>query len=129
MPLQPGLIPPTPENTVHVARAAFPDGNPDLQLRDELGTIFHDAYFAENEGVWTHGDLIEFDADGQARIHGRSDGVLNIQGVRIGPSVLMAAYSYVIGGDHDFSDSSKAVLDQSRTSAGEQQHRIRLSVR
>ena len=32
--------------------------------------------------------------------------------------VLMAAYSYLIGGDHDFSDSSAAVLAQSRRSAG-----------
>jgi acetyltransferase-like isoleucine patch superfamily enzyme len=38
--------------------------------------------------------------------------------VTIGPSVLMAAYSYVIGGDHDFSDPTKAVLAQSRTSEG-----------
>jgi acetyltransferase-like isoleucine patch superfamily enzyme len=38
--------------------------------------------------------------------------------VTIGRSVLMAAYAYVIGGDHDFSDPSAAVLDQSRTSAG-----------
>lgn len=38
--------------------------------------------------------------------------------VAIGRSVLMAAYSYVIGGDHDFSDPSKSVLSQSRTSAG-----------
>jgi acetyltransferase-like isoleucine patch superfamily enzyme len=38
--------------------------------------------------------------------------------VSIGGSVLMAAYTYVIGGDHDFSDSSKAVLAQSRTSSG-----------
>jgi len=38
--------------------------------------------------------------------------------VTIGASVLMAAYSYVIGGDHDFSDPGKAVLDQARTSAG-----------
>jgi len=38
--------------------------------------------------------------------------------VRVGAGVLMAAYSYVIGGDHDFSDPSKSVLDQSRTSAG-----------
>ena len=30
----------------------------------------------------------------------------------------MAAYSYVIGGDHDFSDPSKSVLEQSRSSAG-----------
>src|SRR5262245_53693219 len=32
--------------------------------------------------------------------------------VRIGANVLMAAYSYVIGGDHDFSDPGKAVLGQ-----------------
>ena len=38
--------------------------------------------------------------------------------VTVGKSVLMAAYSYVIGGDHDFSDPSKTVLEQTRTSAG-----------
>jgi len=38
--------------------------------------------------------------------------------VRIGPRVLMAAYSYVIGGDHDFSDPSVSVMDQTRTSRG-----------
>jgi acetyltransferase-like isoleucine patch superfamily enzyme len=38
--------------------------------------------------------------------------------VSIGAGVLMAAYSYVIGGDHDFSDPSKSVLDQDRTSRG-----------
>ncbi|PYR21983.1 MAG: hypothetical protein DMF98_21120 [Acidobacteria bacterium] len=32
--------------------------------------------------------------------------------------VLMAAYSYVIGGDHDFSDPARAVLAQERVSAG-----------
>jgi acetyltransferase-like isoleucine patch superfamily enzyme len=30
----------------------------------------------------------------------------------------MAAYSYVIGGDHDFSDPSRPVLEQTRRSAG-----------
>jgi acetyltransferase-like isoleucine patch superfamily enzyme len=30
----------------------------------------------------------------------------------------MAAYSYVIGGDHDFSDPSLSVLAQTRTSRG-----------
>jgi acetyltransferase-like isoleucine patch superfamily enzyme len=38
--------------------------------------------------------------------------------VTIGAGVLMAAYSYIIGGDHDFSDPSRSVLDQSRVSAG-----------
>ena len=32
--------------------------------------------------------------------------------------MLIAAYTYVIGGDHDFSDPSRSVLAQSRTSAG-----------
>ena len=44
--------------------------------------------------------------------------VFSASRVTIGKSVLMAAYSYVIGGDHDFSDPSKTVLDQGRTSAG-----------
>ncbi|MGN6814875.1 MAG: acetoacetate--CoA ligase [Solirubrobacterales bacterium] len=73
-----------------VCRNPFPS-RPLGFLGDEDGSRFHAAYFAQNEGVWTHGDLIEFDADGQARIHGRSDGVLNIQGVRIGPSEIYQA--------------------------------------
>lgn len=73
-----------------VCRNPFPS-RPLGLLGDEDGSRFHDAYFAANEGVWTHGDLIEFDAEGQARIHGRSDGVLNIQGVRIGPSEIYQA--------------------------------------
>jgi acetyltransferase-like isoleucine patch superfamily enzyme len=38
--------------------------------------------------------------------------------VTIGKDVLMAAYGYVIGGDHDFPDASAAVLTQARKSAG-----------
>jgi acetyltransferase-like isoleucine patch superfamily enzyme len=38
--------------------------------------------------------------------------------VSIGADALLAAYSYVIGGDHDFSDPTKSVLEQSRSSAG-----------
>jgi acetyltransferase-like isoleucine patch superfamily enzyme len=38
--------------------------------------------------------------------------------VSIGRDTLLAAYCYVIGGDHDWSDPSQAVLAQSRTSAG-----------
>src|SRR5258705_7862156 len=44
--------------------------------------------------------------------------VFSASRVTIGKRVLMAAYSYVIGGDHDFSDPSKPVLEQTRTSAG-----------
>jgi acetyltransferase-like isoleucine patch superfamily enzyme len=38
--------------------------------------------------------------------------------VRVGRDTLLAAYCYVIGGDHDFSDASKPVLEQPRKSAG-----------
>jgi acetyltransferase-like isoleucine patch superfamily enzyme len=44
--------------------------------------------------------------------------VFSASRVTIGRDVLMAAYSYVIGGDHDFSDPTAPVLAQARTSAG-----------
>lgn len=46
------------------------------------------AYFERFEGVWAHGDFIEFDAAGQAVIHGRSDTILNPGGVRIGTAEI-----------------------------------------
>ncbi|WP_420466502.1 acetoacetate--CoA ligase [Panacagrimonas sp.] len=55
---------------------------------DPGGDRFHNAYFAQNDGVWTHGDLIELTERGGARILGRSDGVLNIRGIRIGPAEI-----------------------------------------
>lgn len=47
MSLKPSPIPPVPEQTILVAKAAFPKGNPYLILRDELGTIFCDEDFAD----------------------------------------------------------------------------------
>jgi acetoacetyl-CoA synthetase len=58
---------------------------------DASGERFHNAYFAQHPGFWTHGDLIEFTEGGGARMHGRSDGVLNIRGVRVGPAEIYAA--------------------------------------
>ncbi len=46
MSLSPHALEPVPEETVRVARAAFPKGNPYLLLRDTLGTIFQDDDFA-----------------------------------------------------------------------------------
>lgn len=37
--LHPSPIDPVPEQTVHIARAAFRKGNLYLQMRDELGTL------------------------------------------------------------------------------------------
>jgi acetoacetyl-CoA synthetase len=66
---------------------------------DPEGKRFHDAYFSQHPGVWTHGDLIELTAHGSARILGRCDGTLNIRGIRIGPAeiyeVLASAVSEV----------------------------------
>ena len=44
--------------------------------------------------------------------------VFSASRVTIGAHVLMAAYSYIIGGDHDFSNPTAAVLSQARTSTG-----------
>jgi acetyltransferase-like isoleucine patch superfamily enzyme len=38
--------------------------------------------------------------------------------VRVGRETLVAAYCYLIGGDHDASDPSASILAQVRTSAG-----------
>jgi acetyltransferase-like isoleucine patch superfamily enzyme len=46
--------------------------------------------------------------------------VFSASRVRIGANVLIAAYPYVIGGDHDFSDARRSVSTQARTSAGVQ---------
>ena len=40
-------IPPVPDDTARVARAAFRRGNPCLLLRDQLGTVFNNAGFAD----------------------------------------------------------------------------------
>jgi transposase len=46
MSLHPHVLAPVPEETVRVARAAFPKGNPSLTLRDALGPICQDEDFA-----------------------------------------------------------------------------------
>ncbi len=47
MSLHPQAFCAVPEETVRVARAAYPKGNMYLQVRDELGTIYNDQSFAE----------------------------------------------------------------------------------
>jgi acetoacetyl-CoA synthetase len=59
-------------------------------LDDPTGRRFHDAYFSQHAGVWTHGDLLELTATG-ARLHGRSDGIINVRGVRVGPAEIYSA--------------------------------------
>ena len=40
-------LPPVPDDTARIARAAFRRGNPYLLLRDRLGAVFADAGFAD----------------------------------------------------------------------------------
>jgi len=46
MSLKPEPIIPVPEQTVLVARAAFPKGNVFIKMRDELGTLYQNQDFA-----------------------------------------------------------------------------------
>ncbi len=46
MSLCPETVPPVPEETVRIARAAFPKGNIYLQIRNEFGILFQDEDFA-----------------------------------------------------------------------------------
>ena len=57
-------------------------------LEDPERARFHDAYFSQNAGFWTHGDLIEVTPQGSFRMNGRSDGILNVKGIRIGPAEI-----------------------------------------
>ena len=45
--LVPDENPKIPHSTIEVAKAAFPNGNPYLILRDKLGTIFKDEDFKD----------------------------------------------------------------------------------
>jgi acetoacetyl-CoA synthetase len=55
---------------------------------DPDGEKYHDAYFGEFSGVWTHGDYITVNEHGGVMIFGRSDTTLNPGGVRIGTAEI-----------------------------------------
>lgn len=55
---------------------------------DEGDTRYRESYLAAFPGVWTHGDWVVFDADGNVQVLGRSDATLNRFGVRIGTAEI-----------------------------------------
>jgi acetoacetyl-CoA synthetase len=55
---------------------------------DDTGERYHNAYFAQFENVWCHGDFAEITPTGGMIIHGRSDATLNPGGVRIGTAEI-----------------------------------------
>lgn len=59
----------------------------------------------------------DIDIDDRANIGFNSE-VFSASSVRVGSDALIAAYCYLIGGDHDFSDPSQPVLAQARHSSG-----------
>ncbi|MEI7891538.1 MAG: acetoacetate--CoA ligase [Myxococcales bacterium] len=83
------MVPPPSEGLVGdlICATPFPS-RPIGFFEDADGTKLHNAYFAEHRGVWTHGDRIELTVRGTARILGRTDGVLNVLGLRIGPAEI-----------------------------------------
>lgn len=59
-------------------------------FNDPDGARRHAAYFEQNPGLWTHGDFVVATSHGGWRILGRSDGVMNIRGIRVGPAEIYA---------------------------------------
>jgi acetoacetyl-CoA synthetase len=55
---------------------------------DPRGERYRASYFEFYDGVWRHGDWIQFDERGASFITGRSDATLNRGGVRLGTSEL-----------------------------------------
>ncbi|WP_316745669.1 acetoacetate--CoA ligase [Streptomyces sp. MK7] len=51
---------------------------------DPDGSRYRDAYFTAYRGVWRHGDWITITGHGSVIVHGRSDAILNRNGVRLG---------------------------------------------
>src|SRR5919112_1104297 len=55
---------------------------------DEDGARYRASYFDTFPGVWRHGDFFEVNERGGCFVRGRSDAVLNRQGVRIGTAEI-----------------------------------------
>jgi acetyltransferase-like isoleucine patch superfamily enzyme len=103
---------------IHIGRDVVIDDNCLLDAKGETnrGIRIGDGVFIGRNTILSckNGDIELGDA---ANI-GFNCELFSASRVTIGRAVLMAAYGYVIGGDHDFSDPAKAVLAQSRTSSG-----------
>ncbi|MCW2534217.1 MAG: acsA2 [Blastococcus sp.] len=55
---------------------------------DDDGARYRASYFETFPGVWRHGDFFELNERGGCFVRGRSDAVLNRQGVRIGTAEI-----------------------------------------
>ena len=89
-----------------VVRQAMPS-MPVAFWGDPDGTRLHDAYFAVNPGLWTHGDWATVTPRKTFRLTGRSDATLNRGGVRIGTAELYSVIEQCPG----ISDSIAVCLE------------------
>lgn len=70
-----------------VCRNSFPS-MPVGFWNDDKGDKYRSAYFERFPGVWHHGDYVELTRHGGMIVYGRSDAVLNPNGVRIGTAEI-----------------------------------------
>ncbi|WP_284275668.1 AMP-binding protein [Bradyrhizobium iriomotense] len=81
--------PDDPQAAIGELVCANPFPSRPLGFRGDVdGRRFHATYFAQNPGFWTHGDLIEATPHGGWKLHGRSDGILNVRGIRVGTAEI-----------------------------------------
>ena len=103
---------------IHIADNVVIDDN---CLIDAKGTtnegirIGHGVFIGRNTILSCKNGNIELAAEANI---GFNCEIFSASRVRIGERALVAAYCYLIGGDHDFGDASRPVLDQTRRSAG-----------
>jgi acetoacetyl-CoA synthetase len=83
---------------------------------DADGERYRHAYFERFPNVWAQGDYAEWTAQGGMVIHGRSDGVLNPGGVRIGsaevcdPALALDEIDDVIAVGQQYANEERIVL-------------------
>ena len=89
--------------------ALDPDGKPVVNEKGELAimapmpdmpvffwndpdkTRYYESYYDYYPGIWRHGDYISIDDEGRVIIYGRSDAILNRNGIRIGTGEIYSS--------------------------------------
>ena len=94
---------------------------------------YHDSYWAQRPGVWTHGDFAAIDRDGQWFLLGRSDDTIKVAGKRLGPAEVEAVLnahpavieSAAIGVPHPIKGDAVVAFVVTREHAGEADEALR----
>ena len=103
---------------IHIGDDVVVDDNCLLDAKGETNTgitIGSRVFIGRNSILSCKNGDIEV---GQGANIGFNCEIFSASRVRIGASALIAAYCYLIGGDHDFSDLGRPVLAQQRRSTG-----------